>query len=263
MSDPADPRHDRDRAGDDPARLAHHFDSPRQQFAAGRLGMWLFLLTEILLFGGMFCAYAVFRANHPEIFFYAERFLDKTLGAVNTGVLITSSFTMASAVYCAQRDRRRGLVVCLALTLALGCGFLGVKAVEYQHKWRDGLLWAGAYDPEKAGHGTERESEGGRPTEDETAEGDASSGGPTAEKTEKNELARSRAGVFFSIYFMMTGLHALHVLAGMAVIAWILVLAARGRFGSRYFAPVDYAGLYWHLVDMIWIYLFPLLYLIH
>jgi cytochrome c oxidase subunit 3 len=226
--------------------LAQQFSSPEQQFAAGRLGMWIFLVTEILLFGGMFCAYAVFRANHPEIFFYAEQFLDRTLGAINTAILITSSLTMALAVHCAQRDRRRALIVCLALTLTLACSFLGIKYVEYKHKWEAGLLWAGAYRPEIFS------GESRQPQE------------PSAKPLpEARQEAKKHAGVFFSVYFMMTGLHALHVVAGMAVITWILVLATKGRFGSRYFAPVDNVGLYWHLVDMIWIYLFPLLYLIH
>lgn len=216
--------------------------------------MWIFLLTEILLFGGMFCAYAVFRANHPEIFFYAERFLDKTLGAINTAILITSSLTMAWAVHCAGRDQKRGLVVCLTLTLGFAFGFLGIKYVEYRHKWEDGLLWAGAYDPEKLTHEASHQGD----------EGHGSSGEPTEQQEEhQQQQARKNAGVLFSIYFMMTGLHAIHVIAGMIVIAWVLVLAAKGRFGSRYFGPVDYVGLYWHLVDMIWIYLFPLLYLIH
>jgi cytochrome c oxidase subunit 3 len=246
MTDPGNSQPDPQQGADDAAHLAHHFHSPEQQFAAGKLGMWIFLLTEILLFGGLFCAYAVFRANHPEIFFYAERFLDKGLGAVNTGILITSSLTMALAVHCAQRDRKRGLAVCLALTLLLACGFLGVKFVEYEHKWQEGLLWAGAYDPEKlAAEEGEHQEPSGEPA------------GPS------EQLARKNAGIFFSIYFIMTGLHVVHVVAGMIAITWILILATKDRFTSRYFGPVDNVGLYWHLVDMIWIYLFPLLYLIH
>jgi len=151
---------------------------------------------------------------------------------------------MAWAVRCAQRGQRRGLVLCLALTLAFAFAFLGVKFVEYKHKWEDGLLWAGAYEPDKL--------------QKEDAEHSTPDGLP-ANKQE----ARKNAGIFFSIYFMMTGLHGVHVLAGMAAIAWLLRLAAKGRFGSDHFAPVDFVGLYWHLVDMIWIYLFPLLYLIH
>ncbi len=229
-----------------PAHLAHHFDTPQQQFQAGKLGMWIFLLTEILLFGGLFCAYAVYRANHPGIFSYAAEFLDTRLGAVNTCILITSSLTMAWGVRCAQRNQQQGLVLCLALTLLFAFGFLGVKYVEYKHKWEGHLLWASKYDPHE--HVLE-EAEGHRPR-------DADSGGT-------DQQARENAGVFFSIYFMMTGLHAVHVLGGMIAISWLLVRAGRGTFSSQYFAPVDYVGLYWHLVDMIWIYLFPLLYLIH
>ncbi|NUQ61618.1 MAG: cytochrome c oxidase subunit 3 family protein [Pirellulales bacterium] len=229
--------------------LAHHYQSYKQQFEAGKLGMWIFLLTEILLFGGLFCAYAVYRANHPEIFIYAHHFLDKNLGAINTAVLIFSSFTMAWGVRCAQLNQRKLLMVMLSLTLLCACGFLGIKYVEYKHKWEDGLLWAGKYHPvehaEPADHAA-------RPP-----------GRPEAQSALQRPEGPRYAGIFFSIYFMMTGLHGLHVLAGMAAIAWILVRAANGHFNSHYFGPVDYVGLYWHLVDLIWIYLFPLLYLIH
>jgi len=133
-----------------PPHLAHHFDTPRQQFAAGKLGMWVFVLTEVLFFGGLFCAYAVYRANHPEIFIYAHQYLDKSLGAINTAVLILSSLTMAWAVRCAQLSQRGGLVLCLVLTLACAAVFLGIKYVEYRHKWEEGLKWAGAYAPKLA-----------------------------------------------------------------------------------------------------------------
>lgn len=226
--------------------LAHHFETPHQQFSAGKLGMWVFLLTEILLFSGLFCAYAVYRANHPEIFEYAHQFLDKTLGAINTGVLITSSLTMAWAVRCAQLGQRRRLITLLALTLLGGCGFLSIKYVEYKHKWEDGLLWASQYKPVE--HAETRKPVGDQP--------------PV-----KSSLAHSEAprhvGIFFSIYFVMTGLHGLHVIAGMGAIGWVLTRSIRGDFGPLYFGPVDYVGLYWHLVDLVWIYLFPLLYLIH
>jgi cytochrome c oxidase subunit 3 len=208
--------------------------------------MWVFLLTEVLLFGGLFCAYAVYRANHPEVFVWAHQFLDKTLGAVNTVILIASSFTMALAVRAAQRDRRQQLVVLLVLTLGGACGFLGVKYVEYKHKWEAGLLWAKQFHPV-----SHAETESATHTRD-----------PGHAQTALANQPRN-AGIFFSIYFMMTGLHGLHVLAGMAAITWVLVRALRGDFSSAYFGPVDFVGLYWHLVDLIWIYLFPLLYLIH
>ena len=226
--------------------LAEHFETPQQQFASGKLGMWIFLLTEVLLFGGLFCAYAVYRANHPEIFVYAHQFLDKNLGAINTAVLILSSLTMAWGVRCAQLDQQRGLVLCLLLTLVCACGFLGIKYVEYKAKWEHGLLWARRYKP------TAEAAEALKAHQPDP-------GHPTADLADQPR----HVGVFFSIYFLMTGLHAVHVLAGMGAITWILVRALKGHFGSRYFGPVDFVGLYWHLVDVIWIYLFPLLYLIH
>jgi cytochrome c oxidase subunit 3 len=229
-----------------PPHLAHHFRTPREQFEAGKLGMWVFLLTEILFFGGLFCAYAVYRSIHPEIFIYAHQFLDKNLGAINTVVLLASSLTMAWAVRCAQLSQRRGLVLCLGLTLACAAVFLGVKAVEYRHKWQHGLKWAGEYDQSKV------------------SEMLAALGEPPPGHTLPSTPPPARdVGLFFSIYFAMTGLHAVHVIAGMGVIGWLLLRAVRGHFSSDYFRPVDYVALYWHLVDIIWIYLFPLLYLIH
>ncbi len=252
MTEAHNPTPEMQSAGEHPPSLAHHFDTPRQQYAAGKLGMWLFLLTEVLFFGGLFCAYAVYRVNRPEIFVYAHQFLDKTMGAINTGVLIFSSLTMAWGVRCAQCNQRRGLILCLVLTLLCAAGFLGIKYVEYEHKWKDGLLWASRYDPKP--HGSAAGAEQGEDTEHaEDAEHS-----PAAE-----EEAPRNVGIFFSIYFLMTGLHGLHVIGGMIAITWLLVRSVKGDFGSRYFGPVDLVGLYWHLVDLVWIYLFPLLYLIH
>lgn len=243
--------------------LAHHFDSMPQQFAAGKLGMWIFLVTEILFFGGLFCAYAVYRANHPEIFIYAHHFLDKNLGALNTVVLIFSSFTMAWAVRAAQLNQQKTLCLSLAITLLCAGAFLGVKYVEYKEKWEHGLLWAGMYRPHGEKHGEAEPS-----AEPTAAQAEATNPTPNADAPATGEKGPypgepRLAGVFFSIYFAMTGLHALHVIGGMIVIAWLLVRALQGVFGPNYFGPVDYVGLYWHLVDMIWIFLFPLLYLIH
>lgn len=232
-----------DHAGEHPSFLAHHFETPRQQFEAGKIGMWIFLVTEVLLFSGLFCAYAVYRTLHPEIFIYAHQFLDTNLGALNTGVLIFSSLTMAMAVRAAQLEQKRALVILLSITLLCGFVFLGVKYVEYEHKWHAGLLWASQYNPQDHGHADHGEHD------------DAHGAG---------ELDEPRnVGIFFSIYFVMTGLHGLHVIAGMAAIAWVLRRSIRGDFNRQYFGPVDYVGLYWHLVDLVWIYLFPLLYLIH
>lgn len=206
---------------------AHHFDTAEQQFAAGKLGMWLFLVTEVLFFGGLFVAYAVFRTLHPEVFVDSASLLDTKLGAINTVVLLFSSLTMAWAVRCSQLGQTRGLVLCLSLTLAAAVVFLGVKGVEYSHKWEEGHLWVSQYQS-------------------------ADAAGP----------AIDRAGTFFSVYFAMTGLHAVHILAGIAAIIWLLKRSLAGHFSPEYFTPVDTVGLYWHLVDLVWIFLFPLLYLI-
>ena len=232
--------------------LAHHFHSRRQQSESSKLGMWLFLATEILLFGGLFCAYAVYRANHPEIFIYAHQFLDKSLGGLNTVVLICSSLTMAWAVRAAQLGQQRLLRILLAMTLVFAFAFLGVKYVEYQHKWKHGLLWGKSYRPAEMPH-SGGHVDGHHPSPENGGEPAA----PVPREAPKN------VQVFFSIYFLMTGLHGIHVIGGLAAIAWLLARARAGAFGPEYFTPVDLVGLYWHLVDLIWIYLFPLLYLIH
>jgi len=261
------------------SHLAHHFDTPVQQFESGKLGMWIFLATEIVLFGGLFCAYAVYRSNHPEIFVYAHRFLDVRLGAINTVILIGSSFTMAWAVRCAQLGKQRALVVLLGITIACAFGFLGIKAVEYEHKWKEGLLWGKRFHAD-LDHG--RASAAKKPAETPLATAGkvnpelqslvpppaAAPKGlalPThaAEAEHAAMKAPKNVQTFFSVYFLMTGLHGVHVIAGMALLGWMLVRALRGEFGPGYYTPVDLAGLYWHVVDLIWIYLFPLLYLIH
>jgi cytochrome c oxidase subunit III len=268
--------------------LAHHFDTPRQQFESGKLGMWLFLATEILLFGGLFCAYAVYRSNHPEIFVYAHRFLDKTLGGINTIILICSSFTMAWAVRAAQLGQKRKLVTLLSITLLCAFGFLGIKGIEYDQKWKHGLLWGAKYRPvahETQLHGATTGIEGGASSVAATLAAPSTPAAAGADRSLLPQAAEGPSGlatplkdetghpfaptepknvqIFFSVYFLMTGLHGIHVIAGMVLITWILLRARRGEFGPGYFAPVDNVGLYWHLVDLIWIYLFPLLYLIH
>ena len=187
---------------------------------------------------------------HPEIFRDAHRLLDTNLGAINTTVLIFSSLTMAWAVRCAQLDQRRGLLACLSITLVCASVFLGIKFVEYHHKWEHHLLWGEKFKPD----------------EESLAKMDTGPHGgqsAVARTTAEVEARRRDTGIFFSIYFCMTGLHGLHVIAGMAVIAWLLIFAYRGRFGSRYYSPVDFVALYWHFVNLVWIFLFPLFYLIH
>ncbi len=280
--------------------LAHHFHSPIQQFEAGKLGMWIFLLTEILLFGGLFCAYAVYRANRAEIFHfaYSQKWLDIRIGAINTLVLLLSSLTMAWAVRCAQLGRQKGLVVLLSVTLACGAIFLANKYVEYKHKWEEKLLPGKYFHPEKlaehsgakpalsalAGPGEiagvppvasgseTRSQQGENPLQQgENMPASGAERPPAPQEPVVSGMASHDSGnhtppqyvaIFFGIYFALTGLHALHVVAGMGAIAWVLYRAWLGHFGPSYFGPVDYVGLYWHLVDIIWIYLFPLLYLV-
>ena len=376
---------------DHPPFLAHHFDTPEQQFDSGKLGIWLFLVTEVLFFSGMFCAYAIFRALRPEVFEGCSQFLNTKLGAINTGVLLFSSLTMAWAVRCSQLEQHKGLVGTLAATLSCAMIFLGVKAIEYSHKWGMGLLPAGMffYNPDNphptdhpnyllyiclpfavalagvviwliasvvtmnrfhiaiakpltvvcfsffigVGLGTILESgEEAADHVDVHADPDGLASAPIAQAAEKvaaaeaapaiaasgaivpvdqdvlerlakdttnsgiasglsaleqqaatagkstvtgdgvilggitttevDVMTKRTAGVFFSIYYCMTGIHAIHILAGIGVLVWLLVRAVRQDFNRQYFGPVDYVGLYWHLVDLIWIYLFPLLYLI-
>ncbi len=405
-----DPHAEHGGNGHDP-NLAHHFDTPEQQYTSAKLGMWIFLGTELLMFGGLFCAYSVYRHNHPEVFVYAHKFLDKWLGAVNTVVLITSSLTMAWAVRASQMNKSRLLTVLLILTIIGGYGFLGIKSIEYHQKYEHGLWFGGSnifsesyiekvgpkefeksvehlehttMEPSHAGgeahageaRGGDAHSEvigqangeahgeavagheavaGAAATSQptlKTAAGfsDPNAGLPDEAKIKPSfespaglapevaaadphhhhlsfeELAlrdKKNLATFFNIYFFMTGLHGVHVVVGMSLIYWVLLrsVGPRGRlyvwplglasvgvfllyliiithymmlavwggavllfsllwlvrnltiansveeghgeFSRDYFTPVDLVGLYWHLVDLIWIFLFPLLYLIH
>jgi cytochrome c oxidase subunit 3 len=204
---------------------AHHFDSADTQFDSGRMGVWLFLVTEVLFFGGLFCAFAIYRSWYFDSFVAAHHHLDKVMGGVNTLVLICSSLTMALAVRSAQTNNKKLTTALLAVTLLCAMGFLVVKYFEYSHKVHDGLL-------------------------------------PGKYFTHGGAGAVPFQGIFFAVYFMMTGIHGLHVVIGMGLILWILLRNERGEFSSRYYAPVENVGLYWHLVDLVWIYLFPLLYLV-
>jgi len=207
-----------------PAHLAHHFSSSKQQRDSAKLGLWIFLVTEVLLFGGLFVAYAVYRAWNPDMFHNAHKALDLTLGTINTVVLISSSLTMALAIRSIQLDRKRTSWYFLLATIALALVFLVIKYFEYSHKIHLGQLPGKFY--------TYTGIEGTNPH------------------------------IFFTIYFTMTGLHALHIIGGMSVIGWIAYRTRKGHFSAEYYTPVELAGLYWHFVDLVWIYLFPLLYLI-
>ena len=216
--------------------LQGHFRSMGEQLDTAKLGLWLFLASELLFFGGLFVAYSVFRANHPDTFYYAHFFLDWRMGALNTAVLISSSLTAAWSVRSAQLGRQAELRLLLLATLLLASMFLVVKYFEYSHKLHNGVFWGAAYHPSQ-------EMLESLPA--------ALRGAPQP----------ANLGSFFSIYFLMTGLHGLHVLIGMGLYLWLLRRAGRGDFGPGYYVPVDAVALYWHLVDMIWIFLFPLFYL--
>jgi cytochrome c oxidase subunit 3 len=382
------------------AHLAHHFETSAQQFNAAKLGMWLFLATEVLLFGGLFCLYAVLRGANPEMFNYGSQFLDTRWGIINTAVLITSSMTMAIGVTAAQKGQYRLLVSMLLVTFIGGAGFMTVKFIEYHHKIHEGLLWGTSfYEPPEWAFAAERErltaGSGGIAMHDADivathvpdlgngqtlwnavcrschgAGGEGVTGqgkdirgvefvtqrsdqemlefitvgrqiadplnttgvqmpprggnpllkdgdlldiiahvrtfeaGPDTAVAEEEfwipvssvppandapgglnpefvhpalvveaapagfphhafDAERPRnTHLFFGLYFLMTGLHGVHVLIGMIVIAWLVFRAVRRDFGPRYFTPVDLGGLYWHVVDLIWIFLFPMLYLI-
>jgi cytochrome c oxidase subunit 3 len=196
-----------------------------QQKDAASLGMWVFLVTEILFFGGLFLAYTIYRWENTLAFARASRHMDIALGTINTAVLIFSSLTMAMAVHSAARGRRKSLIGFLAATMALGCAFLGIKAVEYTDHIRHHFFPGPGFHYSVAADA--------RPAE-----------------------------IFFSLYFAMTGLHALHMIVGLGLLTTLLLMARRGRFTTGYFTPVEISGLYWHFVDIVWIFLFPLLYLI-
>jgi len=207
---------------------AHHFANSAQEFSASKMGMWLFLVTEVLLFSGLFLGYAFAKSLYPEMWYEASKQLDWKLGALNTLVLITSSFTMALAVNAAQTnlngEKTGRLVKLLVATIALAGAFLVVKYFEYSHKFHMGLLPGPLY----------------------------TFGG----------INEPNAHLFFGLYFLMTGLHGFHVVVGMGLLTWVTIRASKGHFYSEYYTPVEVGGLYWHLVDLIWIYLFPLLYLV-
>ncbi len=240
--------------------IQHHFDDAEHQFQAGKLGIWLFLVTEILFFSGLFVAYILYRAQHPEIFEYAHRYLDKTLGAVNTAVLICSSLTAAWAVRAAQKNQKKLLSFCLIFTALAAYAFLGIKYKEYAHKFHHGTLWGCRFVPEEDPSGRELKPVLPAP---ECAKEGFTAPKPVPGKVYDGELPPPNTGMFFSIYFGMTGLHGIHVFIGSLIFIWLFLRSLRGDFEPEYYGPVDYAALYWHLVNLIWIYLFPMLYLIH
>ena len=215
--------------------LAHHFDDMEQQYLSANLGMWAFLVTEIMFFGGMFAVYSVYRFMHPVAFAEGSAHLDVLIGTINTAVLLTSSLTVALSVHAAQTGRRRQLVLLLAATIVLGLVFLGIKFYEYQHKWHEHLV-PGPHFHLPDEHFKLREY--------------------------ADRIDPRRVQAFFGLYFTMTGFHALHMVIGLGLFLYLLLKARRGAYSAAYSTPVEMCGLYWHFVDIVWVYLYPLLYLI-
>jgi cytochrome c oxidase subunit 3 len=203
---------------------AHQFDDAEQQYETSTLGMWLFLAQEVLFFGAVFATYAYYFFLHTDAFEAASNHLSLTLGAINTVVLIGSSLTMVFAVHAAQHGTKRAQIGWLSATMLLGLVFLVIKAYEYTHKFHEGLVPGPLF----------------------------TYSGPDAAQHQ----------LFLCMYFTMTGLHALHMIIGIGILAALCVLARRGWFHAGYYTPVEMTGLYWHFVDLVWIFLFPLLYLI-
>lgn len=205
-------------------KIAEHFADYRTQVYASRFGMWLFLATEILLFAGLFLGYVYYRQQFPETWRVASQQLDIVMGTINTVVLITSSFTVAMSIHYTRINKVRLAFWMLAATIAMAIGFLVIKGFEYNHKFHEALLPGKFYANE--------------------------------------HFTLPGAPMFFTVYFLTTGLHAIHVLIGMGVLTWVAIRLWKREFSGAYYTPVEMGGLYWHLVDLIWIFLYPLLYLV-
>ena len=214
--------------------LLHHFATEEQQKDSASFGMWIFLGTEVMFFGGLFCAYLIYRGWYFGDFAAASKSINAALGATNTGVLICSSLTVVLAIWAAHTSRRGLMLLMLALTMLFGLGFLGIKGIEYHDKFVEHHVPGTSFS-------FEHEEIPGHP----------------------GQYANPRhAEIFFALYFIMTGLHALHMIVGLGIFTWLFIKAWRGMFTPRYYTPLEIGGLYWHFVDIVWIYLFPLLYLI-
>lgn len=218
---------------DNPA-LLHHFATEGQQRDSASLGMWIFLATEVMFFGGLFCAYLIYRLKYFGDFAAASKSINATLGATNTAVLICSSLTVVLAIWAAQTSRRALLIGSLVLTMIFGLAFLGIKGIEYKDKFEEHHVPGASFSFEHV-------PIPGHPDQSANPE---------------------HAQIFFALYFVMTGLHALHMIIGLGIFTWLLIMAWKGRFTPEYHTPLEMGGLYWHFVDIVWIYLFPLLYLI-
>ncbi len=203
---------------------AHHFNSADHEYQSSKEGVWIFLTSEILMFGALFVGYFIYSNLYPDVFLQGSKSTNWVLGATNTVVLLFSSLTMALGIYYCQKGNKQKAVLNLGLTILCGAIFMCIKYFEYSHKIHEGWL------PGQWFHGDTHGIE--------------------------------NLPLYFSFYFMMTGLHGIHVLAGMCLVAWVMIRANRGEFGPNYYTPVEGVGLFWHLIDLIWIFLFPLLYLV-
>ncbi|HQX56012.1 MAG TPA: cytochrome c oxidase subunit 3, partial [Pyrinomonadaceae bacterium] len=286
--------------------LQHQFEDMKQQEESVSIGMWLFLAQEIMFFGGLFTAYLVFRSRYPMAFAAGSNHLDAFLGGLNTLVLIVSSLTMALTVYYAQKGNRNMQVILIVLTMLFGTMFLGVKAVEYNDKYNNGLVpVAGLNKKTKAGVPAAEHKAFVLPFETVASASESTPGAPehvyvnphgefqwheydlirhtielqakepnvqhltvaekigyfTSGQLDENKF-RDKVRIFFWIYFVMTGLHALHMIIGLGLMTWLLWKAWKNTYSAEYYMPVEMSGLYWHFVDIVWIFLFPLLYLL-
>lgn len=203
---------------------AHHFKDSEHEYQSSKEGVWIFLTSEILMFGALFVGYFIYSQLYPEVFIEGSKSTNWVLGATNTIVLLFSSLTMALGIYYCQKNDKQKAVLNLGATIACGAIFMIIKYFEYSHKIHEGWLPGTWFHGET--HGIEN------------------------------------LPLYFSFYFMMTGLHGIHVLAGMCLVGWVMIRANRGEFGPNYYTPVEGVGLFWHLIDLIWIFLFPLLYLV-
>ena len=282
--------------------LQHQFEDMKQQEESVSIGMWMFLVQEIMFFGGMFTVYLVFRSRFPMAFAAGSNHLNAFLGGLNTLVLIVSSLTMALTVYYAQKGNKNLQMILIVLTMIFGCVFLGVKAVEYTDKYNHGTIPVDGWNRKTPKGETTTEHATVLPIESKVSAAETTEANSTEEHhyvnphgefqidkemldvvNEANEQHiltkseqigymsngqidankfRNKVRIFFWIYFVMTGLHALHMIIGLGVMLWLLWKAWLGTFTAEYFAPVEIAGLYWHFVDIVWIFLFPLLYLL-
>lgn len=275
-----------------PPGLQHQFEDMGQQAESDSIGMWMFLVQEIMFFGGLFTVYLVFRSKFPMAFAAGSNHLNVVWGTANTLVLIVSSLTMALAVHYAQLGKRNLQVILIIVTMILGTAFLGVKAIEYTDKYNEGIVPVKGLNlrtPKEAKHDeskieAEHEKKAGEhgehhyvnPTadfvwEDTSLAVKARDGGFLTDDEKIGYFSngeidaskfRDKVRIFFWIYFAMTGLHALHMIIGLGIMAWLLWKAWQGTFTAEYYAPVEMSGLYWHFVDIVWIFLFPLLYLL-